>query len=302
MTRADGEGALSPLDSAPAPVESAASRPDLIAAGRGKLRPMERAIIRFVRRTFEPGLVDRAIRGCQRAIGSTWIHHFTKHLRHVHGLERLPPLAADQSFILAANHRSFFDLYVVVAELVRRGLPHRIVFPVRAQFFYTRPLGLFVNGVMSFFAMYPPIFRERQRLALNVTSLGELSWLVRRGGVMCGIHPEGQRNKDSDPYKLLPAQRGVGRVIHDTRAPVIPVFVNGLINDLPRQVRSNFDGTGTAIVVVFGAPVDFGELLDERGNQKTYQAIADRVLAAVSALGAEEGAIRAELEQSKASG
>jgi hypothetical protein len=82
---------------------------------------------------------------------------------------------------------------------------------------------------------------------------------------------------------------------------VIPVFVNGLINDLPRQVRSNFDGTGTDIVVVFGAPVDFGELLEERGNQKTYQAIADRVLEVVSELGAEERAIRAELERARSS-
>jgi 1-acyl-sn-glycerol-3-phosphate acyltransferase len=301
MTRAEGEGALVPLDAGAAQEERAPGRPDLIAAGRSKLRPMERAIIRFVRRTFEPGLLDRAIRRCQRAIGSTWIHHFTKHLRHVHGLDRLPQLPAHQSFILVANHRSFFDLYVVVAELVRRGLPHRIVFPVRAQFFYTRPLGLFVNGVMSFFAMYPPIFRERQQLALNVTSLAELSWLIRRGGVMCGIHPEGQRNKGGDPYTLLPAQRGVGRVIHDTRVPVIPVFVNGLINDLPRQVRSNFDGTGTDIVVVFGAPIDFGELLEERGNQKTYQALADRALEVVAALGVEERAIRAGLERAKPS-
>lgn len=268
-------------------------RPDLIARGGRKLSFIERAIIRFVRWTFEPGLIDRVIRRLQRAIGSTWIHHFTKHLREVHGLERLPALRADQSFILVCNHRSFFDLYVVMGELVRRGLPQRIIFPVRAKFFYTSPIGLFVNGVMSFFAMYPPIFRERKQAALNITSLDELVWILRRGGVFAGIHPEGTRNKDPNPYSLLPAQRGVGRIIHGARVPVIPVFINGLINDLPRQIASNFDGTGTRIIAVFGEPIDFGELLEQSDTPKTHQAIANRALEAVAKLGEEERGIRA---------
>ncbi len=270
-----------------------APRPDLIARGERKLSFIERSVIRFVRWTFEPGLIDRVIRRLQRAIGSTWIHHFTKHLREVHGLERLPALRPEQSFILVCNHRSFFDLYVVMGELVRRGLPQRIIFPVRSKFFYTSPLGLFVNGVMSFFAMYPPIFRERKQAALNLTSLDELVWILRRGGVFAGIHPEGTRNKDADPYTLLPAQRGVGRVIRGARVPVIPVFINGLINDLPRQIASNFDGTGTRIIAVFGAPVDFGDLLEQPDSPKTHQALADRALAAVAALGEEERQLRA---------
>lgn len=296
MTEGEPVSALEAAELAAGVDTDLARRPDLLAAGREKFSRTERALIRFVRNSFEPGLTDRVIRRCQRTIGSTWIHHFTKHLRHVYGLERLPTLAADQSFILVSNHRSFFDLYVVVAELVRRGLPHRIVFPVRSTFFYDRPLGLFVNGVMSFFAMYPPIFRERKRLTLNATSLAELAWLVKQGGYLCGFHPEGMRNQGSDPYALLPAQRGVGRLIYDTRATVIPVFVNGLINDLPRQVWSNFDGTGRKIVVVFGAPVEFSDLLTGRNGPKTHQAIADRALAAVRALGEEERKLRAELE------
>jgi len=271
----------------------ARERPDLIAVGAGRLNLVERAQIRFVRRTFEPGAVDHAIRWLQRHVGASWIHHCTKHLREVHGAERLPALDPRQSFILVSNHRSFFDLYVVVAELVRRGLPHRIVFPVRASFFYTSVLGSFVNGVMSFFAMYPPIFRERRRAALNVASLDELTWLLRRGGYFAGIHPEGRRNRGDDPYTLLPAQSGVGRVIHAARVPVIPVFVNGLINDLPRQVASNFDGTGQRVVIVFGHPVDFGDLLNERPTQRVHQAIADRALDAVRTLGEEERILRA---------
>ena len=109
------------------------------------------------------------------------------------------------------------------------------------------------------------------------------------------MHPEGTRKRDDDPYTLLPAQRGVGRIIRDARVPVVPVFINGLINDLPRQVWSNFDGTGTDIIAVFGAPIEFGELLELPSTPKTHQAIAERALEAVAALGQEEKALRAAL-------
>jgi 1-acyl-sn-glycerol-3-phosphate acyltransferase len=277
-----------------APRAELVARPDLAETGRQRLSWMERSIIRFVRATFRRGLLDTTIRGLQHTIGSSWIHHCTKNLRHMHGIERLPVLEMGQSYILVSNHRSFFDLYVIFGDLVRRGLQHRIVFPVRSTFFYDNPLGLFVNGVMSFFAMYPPLFRERKKLILNPTSLDELSWLLRRGGMFAGIHPEGTRKKDDDPYTFLPAQRGVGRIIQGARVPVIPVFINGLINDLPRQVSSNFDGSGREIHVVFGAPIDFGDLLDEPASARTEQRIADRTLEVIGELGQEEKRLRAE--------
>ncbi|MGC4090353.1 MAG: lysophospholipid acyltransferase family protein [Polyangiaceae bacterium] len=283
------------VDAEPSSAER--KRPDLVRLGQKRLSKLELWIMRFVRRSFEPGLFDRTIRVLQRLIGSSWIHHCTKHLRHVYGIERLPKLSREQSFLLVCNHRSFFDLYVVFGELVRRGLPQRIVFPVRSKFFYDNPLGLFVNGVMSFFAMYPPIFRERQKLPLNVASIDELCWLLRRGGFFAGFHPEGTRKLDDDPYSLLPAQRGVGKIIREAQVPVIPVFINGLINDLPEQVKSNFTRTGRKIVVVFGAPIDFGEQLSAPSTAKLHQALADQALSAVAALGNEERVHRAELEQ-----
>ena len=212
-------------------------RPDLIRAGKGRLNVVERALISFVRRTFEPGLLDRLVRSLQRSVGQGWIHHSTKHLRHVYGLERLPELDPGKSYVLVSNHRSFFDLYVVMSELVRRGLRHRIVFPVRSNFFYDTPAGFVVNGAMSFFAMYPPLFRDKRRTVLNALGLGELAELLRSGPTLVGIHPEGTRNTGDDPYTLLPAKSGIGRLIYAARdVPVVPVFTNGLLpNNLPRQ-------------------------------------------------------------------
>jgi len=276
-----------------AQIGAAGARPDLVASGQKRLSWLERRLIAVVRQTFEPGLFSRVVHFCQRTVGCGWIHFCTKHLRHVHGLDRLPKFEPDQSYILIANHRSFFDLYVVFGDLVHRGLQHRIVFPVRSNFFYDNPLGLLVNGLMSFFAMYPPLFRDRKKALMNPLALEELAYLLRRGGMFAGIHPEGTRKRDDDPYTFLPAQRGVGKVIQDARVPVIPVFINGLVNDLTKQVRGNFDRTGQQIFVVFGEPIEFGDLLDQGKSPKVHQAISDRVMQAVAELGQEERQLRA---------
>jgi 1-acyl-sn-glycerol-3-phosphate acyltransferase len=273
------------------------SRTDLLSVATLRLSRSERTQMQLVRRSLEPGLVDRALRWCQRHIGQRWITLATYRLHHIHHLERALSLGPETSFILVANHRSFFDLYVVTAALVRSGLRQRIVFPVRSNFFYDSWLGFFVNGVMSFFAMYPPVFRDTRLASLNLLGLDELTRLLKAGPTLVGIHPEGQRNKTGDPYAFLPAQSGVGRLIHKARVPVIPVFTNGLLpKDLPRQIKSNFDGSGVPIHTVFGAPVDFGDLMEQAGSPRLYKKIAERCLDAVAALGEEEKRLRASAQ------
>ena len=281
----------------PAPLRSGADTPpspdgSSREEAQKELTRLERIQIGLVRATLRRGRLDEAIRRLQHSVGQSWIRAATSRLRHVHGLERLLPWDPEGSLVLVANHRSFFDLYVTTAELVARGLPQRILFPVRSNFFYDHPLGLFVNAAMSFLAMYPPIFRDRSRAALNVASLNELADLLRSGGFFVGMHPEGTRKKDDDPYTFLPAQSGVGRVIWQARVPVVPVFVNGLGNNLLQQVVAGVTGHGQQIYVVFGAPIDFGTLLDRPASPRLYKLLAERCLAAIGELGQEERALR----------
>jgi 1-acyl-sn-glycerol-3-phosphate acyltransferase len=260
-----------------------------------QLSATEQKQIRFVQSTFEPGRMDTTIRFAQKYIGSRWIEHCTKNIRHVNGLDRLPRFDPKKSYLVVANHRSFFDLYTVTGYLVYREMPHRLVFPVRSNFFYDKPLGLFVNGVMSFFAMYPPVFRERSRAALNHASLDETTRLHKQGGAFVGLHPEGQRNKSDNPYELLPAQGGVGRVIQAAGVTVLPVFINGLGNDLPKQIAGNFTKKGTPIIINFGAPVDFGDMLTQPPSPRLHKKISEHALDQIRRLGDEEREIRASL-------
>ena len=274
----DGSSAVPPLDSP---------------GNAQHLSFVERAQIRFVKSTFAQGRLSDALVRYQNAVGATWVDFAIKNLIELHGVERFPKLAKNDSFVLVSNHRSFFDMYALTSQLIKRlGVRQRMLFPVRSKFFYDRLAGLAVNGLMSGFAMYPPIFRERERSSLNVASVDETIRLVRAGGTFLGMHPEGKRNP-GDPYTFLPARAGVGKIVHACpKALVIPVFVNGLGNDLLRQIRGNFDGSGERILAVFGEPIDFGSLRDEPASPEVFRRISESSMDHVRRLSEEERTYR----------
>lgn len=226
---------------------------------------------------------------CQRHLGSLWIYLATYNLMNVFGADNVESTDAERPLILVANHRSFFDMYTVSSVLFRRTKrPIKLYFPVRAKFFYDNPIGWFVNLVMGWWAMYPPFFREERegkKRAFDKFSVRELVRICSSGhGNVIGFHPEGKRNLDSDPYSLLPAQPGVGKVIYESRPQVVPVFVTGLINDLPRQIIGNWTG-GEKVRIWFGEPVDLAEFYKKRDSIRTHKEIADYLMEEIRNLG-----------------
>lgn len=272
------------------------NRPDLFSEAEARLTFLERANIRFNRwsTTFRP--MHRLCAWFQRGPGAGWVHFGSRHLRAVKGLERLPDLNELNSFVVVANHRSYFDLFVISMLLFRAGLRRRMLFPVRSAFFYDNPLGFFVNGIMSFWSMYPPLFRGGSRSSLNRTSLSELIWTLNNTKSAVGLHPEGRRNPGDDPHTLLKAQAGVGRVVLETHAPVIPVFINGLSNSFMGQLKRNFSRSDDHMTIVFGAPIDFGDLLDLPNEYKNQRLISQFALDKVAELAQEEKLLRERLD------
>ena len=232
-------------------------------------------------------LTDRMNRGVwkrlmtffQRHLGSLWIHLATYNIMNLYGLENFEQTDVSRPVLLVANHRSFFDMYAVSAMLFRRTKrPMTLFFPVRAKFFYTSPIGWLVNLVMGWFAMYPPFFREEKdarKREFDKFSLRRLIDLCAHGqAYVIGFHPEGKRNLSDDPYSFHPAQPGVGKVIMAARPQVIPVFIAGLGNDLPKQVLGNWRG-GEKIRIYLGAPLDLSEFYQKPDRLRTHKEIAD---------------------------
>jgi 1-acyl-sn-glycerol-3-phosphate acyltransferase len=203
----------------------------------------------------------------------------------VEGIDYPRNLPAGGSFLLVANHRTFYDFFILSSALYWGGVPRRIYFPVRATFFYQRLVGFLLNAIMGGFSLYPPIFREKQKLVFNRFSVEEAARILLQPKAMVGVHPEGTRNKGPDPYALLPAQPGVGRLALLTRVPVVPAFVLGLQPSLWAMLRNNWRPRARrrAVRVYFGRPLELADLYAQGDRLVTQKQIADRMRAAILA-------------------
>ena len=233
-----------------------------------------------------------------RTITQFWVYRTIHRRLLVDGVDMLKELDPDRGVVMVSNHRTFFDQYVMMLCLYEANVDwaERLFFPIRAKFFYERPAGLLLNMLIGGGAMYPPIFRDRSRSQQNKVTLEQLATYLQRRGTLVGIHPEGTRGKGPDPYELLPAQPGVGQVILRAHPIVIPLFLNGISNQMLRETQKNYQaniGQTDPVIACFGAPVDYSEYTAKKPRAALYKRVADKTRDAITALGQREQAIRA---------
>jgi len=235
-----------------------------------------------------------------RGVSYVWVRAGIARRILVEGLDRMMALRPETGVMLVSNHRSFFDQYAMLLACYMGPVPwsKRLYFPVRSNFFYDQPLGIAINAAIAGGAMYPPIYRQSDRRALNDDALDRMVEIVRRPGNVLGMHPEGTRGKGDNPYKFLPAQPGVGKLALLGQPVVIPVFLLGLGNNALEDIRVNFTKEARrsrAIVAVFGEPIDYRDLCAEKPRPTLYKKCADRFMVEVGKLAVREQALRAEL-------
>lgn len=136
--------------------------------------------------------------------------------------------------------------------------------------------------------MYPPFFREEkeaEKREFDKYSLRRLVQIASEGHAhIIGFHPEGKRNLNNNPYELLPAQPGAGAVIMKARPQVIPVFIAGLGNDLPKQILGNWTG-GEKVRIWFGEQIDLSEFYAKSDRLRTHKEIGDYLMLKIGELG-----------------
>jgi 1-acyl-sn-glycerol-3-phosphate acyltransferase len=265
------------------------------------LTRMERIALRFAELTNDDPrgkwLQTRFLRG----VSYVWVRAAIANRVLSDGLEDLMELRPDTGVMLVSNHRSFFDQYIMLLSCYMGPVPwaRHLFFPVRSNFFYDQPLGLFVNAAVAGGAMYPPIYRQAERRVLNDAALDKMVAILHQPGNVLGMHPEGTRGKHDDPYKLLPAQPGVGKLALVAQPVVVPVFNLGLGNNIVEDIRQNFSKDARrrhAVITVFGAPIDYRDLSAEKPRPALYKKTADRFMAEIKKLAEREKQLRADIE------
>jgi glycerol-3-phosphate dehydrogenase (NAD(P)+) len=165
------------------------------------------------------------------------------------GREHIP---AEGGFIIAANHRSFLDPFVI-ALMARRP----IYFMTKKEAFINRPAAWLLSSLGAY-----PIDRG----ASDQDAMATTKAILERGeGVL--IFPEGTRTR---PGALGRPKRGVGRLALETGVPVVPVAVIGT-----EAVRNGWRFRPHKVRIRAGAPLTFPKV--EGPSAALAGAVTDRI-------------------------
>ena len=172
------------------------------------------------------------------------------------------------SVLIASNHISGYDTVFLPWAVIRHNPLQMLWAPAKEELFEKALLRLIYTSWGAF-----PVRRKR-----DVRAGRKLNDLLLDQKVM--LFPEGTRHKDG---QLGPGNRGVGKIIYDTRPAVIPTALIGLNH-------WQFPGFRQEAVVVFGEALDFSDLFQREDCKETHLLIVDRVMQAIASLLHGEGA------------
>jgi len=218
-------------------------------------------------------------------VATTWL--IVRRRLVVSGLEHIRALDPDRGVIMVANHRSFFDFFTIECALFSRtGMSRRLLFPVRANFFYDHPLGLAINFAMSGMTMFPPVLRTPHKRSFNRYGTRRCAAEIEQNKVVLGLHPEGTRNQHPDPFHLRPGKLGIGEILLEApSAQVLPVFLTGLTNDFLEELRRNWRCPEQhPIHIAFGPTIDLSDLQAARAERRAQRSAVDRAMQGIRAV------------------
>jgi 1-acyl-sn-glycerol-3-phosphate acyltransferase len=178
----------------------------------------------------------------------------------VRGRDRLRD--AEGPFIVAANHVSHLDTPILLRTLPRRLRRTLVVAAAKDYFYRGRLRGWLVSLSLATFP-FDRAHGSRESLR-QCRSLLERGWSVL-------LFPEGTRSHSGE---MSPVRRGVAVLATSTGVPVLPVYVHGLADVMPK---------GSVAPLPGGVVVDVGEPVHLRADDDV-ESFRDRVQAALRAL------------------
>jgi 1-acyl-sn-glycerol-3-phosphate acyltransferase len=179
----------------------------------------------------------------------------------VSGLDHLP---ASGGFIVAANHSSHLDPFIV-----GQHLPRQLTFFARKT--------LWTGGFPSWWLDAVGVIPVDRDGGSDVTAIKRVLGALKSEKIII-LFPEGTRSPDG---RLRPAKPGVGLFACRTHVPVVPARVFGAFEAFGRGGKPQL---GLPVSVAFGAPLLPADYDDPRDGKERYARAAERIMAAIARL------------------
>ncbi|GHH50187.1 lysophospholipid acyltransferase family protein [Streptomyces candidus] len=189
-------------------------------------------------------------------------------------IEGLAYVPEDGAAIVAGNHLSFSDHFLMPAVLKRR-----ITFLAKAEYF-TGP-GLKGRLTAAFFRSAGQIPVDRSGKEAGKAAVREGLGVLAKDELL-GIYPEGTRSHDGRLYK---GKVGVAVMAITAGVPVVPCAMVGTFEiqppgrKIPRIKR---------VTIRFSTPLDFSRFAGMEKEKAVLRAVTDEIMSAILALSGQE--------------
>ena len=175
------------------------------------------------------------------------------------GAEHVPPTGAA---LIVSNHQSILD-----PPVVGGSAPRQIFFLAKAELFRIPLFGRLIHALHA-----RPVRREGS----DARALRTAARLLEEGKALL-VFPEGTRSLDG---RLAEAKPGVGMLAVMSGAPVVPAYVSGTLEALPKgAVRPR----RSQVSVRFGPALHFKPQTGE-GRKDRYREAANEMMRAITQL------------------
>lgn len=181
------------------------------------------------------------------------------------GLEHIP---ASGACILASNHESYFDFFLLVA-IIKRPIRY-----LAGEKFFSHPIWKII--------MYLGDCIKIDRISgIDIRSYKLITTAVKNEELI-GIFPEGTRSPDG---KLLRGKTGVARLALKLGIPVIPIGVNSTHKILPKgKLMPRFCKAD----IIIGEPLKFNISSHLNHSERDLQRVSDEIMLAIAKLAKKE--------------
>ncbi len=182
-------------------------------------------------------------------------------------IENLKP-----GWVLASNHLTMLDdLFIEPLILFPNSLRGYAYFsfhaPEKTNFYKNKWMSWFMRQVKSI-----PLERGK---GMNQEGMMRLSDAVKNGGIL-HIYPEGTRSRTG---KIGEPKPGIGKIICETSAPVVPVYYQGIEKILP--IGSKFPRLGKDVVISIGKPIYFDTKISSGKEIERWKSISKEISEAI---------------------